>query len=129
MSDSKVKWHKYPEEKPDRESRCFVTVKHGKSRYVEVTTYYLDDKQFDDFYDSQVIAWAYAEPYCDNDRNWNAYPKNIPIESNYYFVTFEGPFGISTEIFWWQLEKLKFDMFDKSVMAWSELPEPYKEEK
>lgn len=128
MNDNKLIWHKYPNDKPDRESRCFVTVKHGKSRYVEVTTYYLDDKQFDDFYDSQVIAWAYAEPYCDNDSNWNAYPDNTPIESNYYFVTFEGPFGITTEIFWWQLEELKFDMFDKSVMAWAELPDPYKEE-
>ena len=128
MNDNKLIWHKYPNDKPYRESRCFVTVKHGKSRYVEVTTYYLDDKQFDDFYDSQVIAWAYAEPYCDNDSIWNTYPEKKPSESNVYLVTYKGFLGNLVKLFWWQLEELKFDMLDKSVIAWAELPEPYKEE-
>ena len=128
MNDNKLIWHKYPNDKPDRECSCFVTIKRGKSRYVDISTFYIDDNEFYDFYDSQVIAWAYAEPYCDNDSIWNTYPEKKPSESNVYLVTYKGFLGNLVKLFWWFLEDSKFDRIDEKAISWAELPDPYKEE-
>ena len=64
MSESKIEWHKYPEEKPKKDGLFLVTYKFGNKK--EVTMAYLTK----DFNSDNLIAWAEKpEPYNPKENN------------------------------------------------------------
>ena len=56
MSEHKVKWHKYPEEKPPREDSYFISYKEGEIEYIADSFY--SNGEFEDFQDCEVTAWT-----------------------------------------------------------------------
>ena len=58
MSESKIVWHKYPNEKPPKDGLYLITLKFGNTK--EVSMGYLTK----DIYSNTLIAWAeIPEPY------------------------------------------------------------------
>ena len=68
MSENKVKWHHYKQDKPDEKDTYIVTVKFGKALLVSTTDWIPEQNTFWDYGD-RVVAWAeLPEPYkedCD----------------------------------------------------------------
>lgn len=63
MSENKVVWHKYPEDKPNEKDTYIVTLKFGKDLLTSTTDWIPEQNTFWDFGDS-VVAWAeMPEPY------------------------------------------------------------------
>ena len=57
---------------------------------------------------------------------WHPYPKEKPIEFTWCLITsLSGNRKVSIRMF----GKTQFSIRDDEVIAWAELPEPYKEEK
>lgn len=56
MSKDRIKWHKYPEEKPPKEDFYFVTIREGKNEYVVETLY--SNGEFEDCQDCEVLEWV-----------------------------------------------------------------------
>ena len=56
MSKDKIKWHKYPKEKPPKEDFYFVTIREGKNEYVVETLY--SNGEFEDCQDCEVLEWV-----------------------------------------------------------------------
>lgn len=64
--ETKVKWHKYPEEKPQKESKYLVTMKlvTKGTKYIIINDYVIGKRKYFFNCDSSVIAWAeLPEPY------------------------------------------------------------------
>ena len=55
MSEHKIKWHPYPEEKPPKEDSYFILYREGKIVYLADSFY--SNGEFEDFQDCEVIAW------------------------------------------------------------------------
>lgn len=68
MSENKVKWHPYPQEKPNEKDTYIVTLKFGKDLLTSITDWIPEQNTFWDFGDS-VVAWAeLPEPYKENEN-------------------------------------------------------------
>ena len=68
MSETKVKWHPYPQEKPENNSRdpYLVTWNYNNGFKIEPTVdlFYYEDDAFKWNEEMEVTAWAYLpEPY------------------------------------------------------------------
>ena len=64
MSESKIVWHKYPDEKPPKDGLCLSTHKFGNKK--EVAIAYLTK----DTNSNNLIAWAkLPKPYEDEIRD------------------------------------------------------------
>lgn len=133
MSENKVKWHPYPQEKPLKEGRYLVTFKHIFRNFVVIRSYPNSD------WDKEVvIAWAELPKPYDKRRTrdvkvkWHPYPEEKPSElTGDYLVTEICEKKRDITIDWYINPKKQFFDEDKrvSVVAWAELPEPYKENK
>ena len=63
MSENKVKWHPYTEEKPPKERLYLITLKFGNTK--DVSMGYLTK----DIYSNTLIAWAeIPEPYNPEEK-------------------------------------------------------------
>ena len=64
MRESKIVWHKYPQEKPPKEGLYLITIKFGNKK--EVSMGYLTKE----IYSNTLIAWAeIPEPYEEEENN------------------------------------------------------------
>lgn len=65
MSENKVKWHPYPEEKPKKEGNYLTTVGLLRENYINMDFYYITEKrEYFAYSNPLVIAWAeMPEPY------------------------------------------------------------------
>lgn len=65
MSETKVKWHPYPEEKPTKKDRYLISIDDGNGhQYITIATLYKDIFWESGVIDHIVIAWAdLPEPY------------------------------------------------------------------
>lgn len=89
MSENKVNWNPYPQEKPLKESRYLVTFKHIFRNFVVIRSYPNSD------WDKEVvIAWAELPKPYDKRRTrdvkvkWHPYPEKKPSElTGDYLVT------------------------------------------
>ena len=65
MSESKIVWHKYPDEKPTKDGLYLITLKFGNTK--DVSMGYLTK----DIYSNTLTAWAeIPEPYNpEEDKN------------------------------------------------------------
>ena len=75
MSETKVKWHSYPKEKPQNEGNYLVSFRDAIDSDFEVQSYiainisWFDGESFD-WFGSCVFAWAeLPEPYHEVDEN------------------------------------------------------------
>lgn len=133
MSENKVKWNPYPQEKPLKEGRYLVTLKHIFRNFVVIRSYPNSD------WDKEVvIAWAELPKPYDKRRTrdvkvkWHPYHEEKPCElSGDYLVTEICEKKRDITIDWYINPKKQFFDEDKrvSVVAWAELPEPYKGDK
>ena len=131
MSENKVKWNPYPQEKPLKEGRYLVTFKHIFRNFVVIRSYPNSD------WDKEVvIAWAELPKPYDKRRTrdvkvkWYPYPEEKPSElTGDYLVTEICEKKRDITIDWYINPKKQFFDEDKrvSVVAWAELPDPYKE--
>lgn len=63
MSENKVKWHKYPDERPPKYGKYRVSVGVGDDSYT-TTSYWIPDKDLFENIWNVVTAWAeMPEPY------------------------------------------------------------------
>ena len=66
MSDNKVKWHPYPQEKPEEYDEYLVTVKDEQDLFTFTTYWIPEGNTFIDF-SRDIVAWAeLPEPYKEN---------------------------------------------------------------
>lgn len=65
MTESKVKWHPYPEEKPTKKDRYLINIDDGNGhQYITIATFYKDTFWENGAIDHIVSAWAeQPEPY------------------------------------------------------------------
>lgn len=65
MSESKILWHKYPDEKPQRNDDYLVTIKTSRKLYISKDCYDINEGEFEfEFMTEIIIAWAeMPEPY------------------------------------------------------------------
>lgn len=132
MSETRVKWHKYPEEPiPKRFKKVLVTEKDPY--YIVVYISYVG------YLSSNVIAWAELPDHAckrkttsENKCIWNSQNNNnyYPKEDGYKLVTIKYYKNNRWEN---DIERLCsfegiFVNTNKFIVAWAELPEPYKEE-
>ena len=59
---------------------------------------------------------------------WHKYPQEKPKVENLYLVSIRDRKRDFTSASWWESPIYAFGNWDKDVMAWAELPEPYEEE-
>lgn len=60
----KIKWHPFPEEKPKRTANCMVSISNYGAEYTDSSWWDSKEKQFENYLDSNVTAWAYMpRPY------------------------------------------------------------------
>lgn len=59
-----LEWYPYPEEKPKRTANCIVSLSCDGVEYTVSTWWDSKEKQFEDFWDPIITAWAYMpRPY------------------------------------------------------------------
>lgn len=65
MSENKVIWHLYPQEKPREGGKYLITVRFAGKNYIETDLYYINEKhRYFLGNNPYVIAWAkMPEPY------------------------------------------------------------------
>ena len=63
-NEIKLKWHPFPEEKPKRTANCIVSTSGSGTEYTASSWWDSKEKQFEDYWDSIITAWAYMpRPY------------------------------------------------------------------
>ena len=69
MSENKVKWHPYPEDKPKKDNKYLVSVKRKYRSYTDA--FYWDELlDFGESLNEIVSAWAeMPEPYNPKENN------------------------------------------------------------
>lgn len=130
MSENNVMWHRYPEEIPHGNVPYLVTIKHNMRNFVRIT--YLGEGGWDE---EVVIAWAELPKPYDKRRTrdvkvkWHPYPEGKPSSlTRDYLVTYIYEKKRDISIDTWLKSRNKFPVEEiASVVAWAELPEPYKE--
>lgn len=64
MKKVEIKWHPFPEEKPKRMANCIVSISCDGTEFTASSWWDSKEKQFEDFWDSVIVAWAYMpRPY------------------------------------------------------------------
>lgn len=110
---------------PERGSVCLVTTSNGEVDLDEYGTQYDIDDWF--YYDcGSVIAWT-SFPLFDRNKDandfWQKVENGLPLSKGPVLVAFDdGKYEV--EIFYEPYKR--FYPFD-NVLAWAELPEPYKQ--
>ena len=68
MRESKIVWHKYPQEKPKKSDQYLVSVKAGDDSFTS-TSYWITPKDvFQDMWDECISAWAeLPDPYKEEE--------------------------------------------------------------
>jgi|GEM_PF-1645157 len=83
MSETKVVWHKFPDEKPkikENESRDYLITVSYYGRILVTKDYWLGGGRWYEYHKYDVLAWAeLPEPY--NRRNNNDERRLAPSES------------------------------------------------
>lgn len=64
----------------------------------------------------------------ENKFKWHSYPQEKPNEKDTYIVTLKFGKDLLTSTTDWIPEQNTFWDFGDSVVAWAEMPKPYKEE-
>ena len=63
-NEIKLKWRPYPEERPKRTANCMVSISSNGTEYTDSPWWDPKEKQFENYLDSVVTAWAYMpRPY------------------------------------------------------------------
>ena len=131
MSKNKFNWNPYPQEEPDKEGFYLATISDNDN-YVEIRKY---SKKYK-FGRTDIIAWMELPKPYDKIRTrnaktkWHPYNEEKPYEFGYYLSTVEYQKKISISIsYWFNDTREFFNEDDKQVLAWAELPEPYKRDK
>ena len=134
MSENNVKWHPYPEEQiPKNIKKVFITIDNSIHKYV-LLIYSEDIEHYCDT--SNVVAWAevfdyYKKPtkksenYCD----WKSNDVKRPIDGKHVVTIVE--YGRRNKKYVDTLYSYMgmFVNTDKSVIAYTDMPEPYKGDK
>ena len=64
MSENKVKWHKYPNEKPEKYREYIITVNIRQHLYTTTSDWMPDLNKFFSYRNEVIVAWAeLPEPY------------------------------------------------------------------
>lgn len=143
MSKDKIKWHRYPEEKPEESGTYFLTIFNPATSELKVDKYPYDSSDEGvlpkyDCYDRpvKITAWAkYPEPYKGDsfppDGIWAPYPEEVPDGGTVCLTTYENERGhrfVRTDTYVDRYFIFDFSLIggDK-VVAWIPYPEPYKE--
>lgn len=111
---------------PERDSVCLVTTSNGDVDLDEYGILCDIDDWF--FYDCGcVIAWM-SFPLFDSNNGegafWHKVENGLPIKEGMYLVALSDE---KYEVEMFNAQSQAFDPF-KNVVAWAELPEPYKED-
>ena len=131
MQKTEIEWHPYPQEDLPMIGRYFLTIRGHYGNFVDIFRISPEKEWMRKF----VVAWAeLPNPYDkrrkkDSMVNWNPYPDEIPSKNGYYLTTsiYKRKKYIETRS--WFLERREFDEEDdENIIAWSELPEPYKDD-
>ena len=131
MSENIILWTPCKIKKPPKKGFYFVTIKKPITDVVVVRSFPHEDWARSDF-----IAWAEMPKPYDKRRKrdvkfkWHPYPENKPnMLVGDYLVTDIYKKKRSVSVYLWFKSKNKFFEEDYcSVIAWAEMPEPYKGE-
>lgn len=64
MSESKIVWYKYPQEKPTVDDQYIVSIKLGKGSFTATADWKNVKGKFKDVFNEDITAWAeMPEPY------------------------------------------------------------------
>ena len=126
MSENNVIWHPYPKEKPPEEDNYLATLKG----LVIIRSY-----PFCGWEEKNITAWSELPKYDKRRKqnvavHWHSYPNEKPDILIHYLVSAIYNGSIFTTIDMWIPKRewiLKVD--EVKIIAWAELPEPYKEVK
>ena len=129
MKKTEAKWRPYPSERPEEDGFYFATIK-DQENYVRICRYSTKHK----FINPNVIAWAKLPKPYDKRRtrnaeiDWHPYPVEKPDMNKCYLATkMVGKKRIVSIAVPLPLEDKFFTEEDFPVIAWAEMPEPYKE--
>lgn len=129
MKNSKIAWNKYPQDEPKKDGFYLVTISHYED-YVIVCDYSATEK----WSDSGVIAWAELPvPFGRSGRtetqvDWHPYPDKKPDVWGIYLATASIYEERDISVILWLPSENKFFGEDEyHILAWAEMPEPYKE--
>lgn len=131
MSENIISWTPCKIKKPPKKGFYFVTIKNPVTDVVVVRSFPHEDWTRSDF-----IAWAEMPKPYDKRRTknvivkWHPYPEDRPVDLlRYYLVT--DIFNKKREVsmyFWYNLKNKFLEEDIAPVIAWAEMPEPYKGE-
>ena len=130
MRESKIVWHKYPQEDLPMIGRYFLTIRGHYGNFVDIFRISPEKEWMRKF----VVAWAELPEKYDKRKtknvkfNWHPYPEEIPSKNGYYLTTsiYKRKKYIETKS--WFLERREFDEEDdENIIAWAEMPEPYED--
>ena len=131
MKDVSVVWHPYPQEDLPENGRYFFTIRGIDGNYVRI--FRISNKE--DFKNKYTLAWAELPEKYDKRRkkdasvNWHTYPEEKPDEFGEYLSTVKSKKKRYISTSYWFNDTREFFHEDKEkVLAWVEMPEPYKEE-
>ena len=63
-NEIKLRWRPFPEEKPKQARNCIVSISCDGTQYTTSSWWDSKEKQFEDYWDSVITAWAYMpRPY------------------------------------------------------------------
>lgn len=116
---------------PEEFFEVIVLLNDGRTAVTYVDSDEFGCRYFDNF-DDEVVAWAYPNPpdfgsepehVRETQTVWHKYPDEKPDEEGFYLTTFRDG----------RVHRSGFSdgdwcSFEKQVIAWAELPEPYKPE-
>lgn len=63
-NEIRLRWRPFPEEKPKQARNCIVSISCDGTEYTTSSWWDSREKQFEDYWDSVITAWAYMpRPY------------------------------------------------------------------
>ena len=63
-NEIRLRWRPFPEEKPKQARNCIVSISCDGTEYTTSSWWDSKEKQFEDYWDSVITAWAYMpRPY------------------------------------------------------------------
>ena len=132
MSENIISWTPCRIKYPPEAGPYLVTVKHPVLDFVIVRRF-----PHEDWTRGEFIAWAEMPKPYDKRRTrnakvkWHPYPEDRPVDLvRSYLVT--DIYNKKREVsmyFWYSLKNKFLEEDIAPVIAWAEMPEPYKEEK
>ena len=131
MSENIISWTPCKVKYPPEEGSYFVTVKHLHTNLVAISRF-----PHDDWARRDIIAWAELPKPYDKRRTrdvkfkWHPYPENKPnmLVGDYLVTDIYNKKREVSLYFWYSLKNKFLEEDIASVIAWAEMPEPYKEE-